>query len=359
MCYTLLCFTLLLLVSSSFCAKQKCCPDKECYELGDPWQTLTRLVPEPECEGNLTRFFLIESSNKDNPVVFTARNASKIPGYLNVRKPTIIFFHGWMSSAAAPSIMNITTLYSSRVNANGIFVDYGEIAKNVNYPQVVSNLRVVATYVTKMVQNIIQAGVSPSQIHLIGHSLGAHLAAYVAKAIPGIGRLTGLDPAGPWFTDKNCEVRLCKGDAQFTEAIHTNGNPVTGLGTSDEDADVDFWVNGGWEQPGCGLEVVPRQLLDLHHDNTSDAILACSHSRSLLYYAEALASSCKFWGVKAGLVNKLTSRLTLGYASKVVVNPDTCTLQNCVPIGLDTINATGRGNFVVPTNSQPPFCESK
>jgi acetyl esterase/lipase len=42
-----------------------------------------------------------------------------------------------------------------------------------------------------MVKIIIQAGVSPAKIHLIGHSLGAHLAAYVAKAIPGIGRLTG------------------------------------------------------------------------------------------------------------------------------------------------------------------------
>jgi acetyl esterase/lipase len=42
-----------------------------------------------------------------------------------------------------------------------------------------------------MVQTIIQAGVSPAKIHLIGHSLGAHLAAYVAKVIPGIGRLTG------------------------------------------------------------------------------------------------------------------------------------------------------------------------
>jgi hypothetical protein len=29
--------------------------------------------------------------------------------------------------------------------------------------------------------------------------------------------------------------RLCKGDARFTEGVHTNGNPVTGLGTSKED----------------------------------------------------------------------------------------------------------------------------
>jgi fructose-specific component phosphotransferase system IIB-like protein len=42
-----------------------------------------------------------------------------------------------------------------------------------------------------MVQTIIQAGVSPAKIHLIGFNLGAHIAAYVAKAIPGISRLTG------------------------------------------------------------------------------------------------------------------------------------------------------------------------
>jgi len=38
---------------------------------------------------------------------------------------------------------------------------------------------------------LLTLGTTPSQIHLIGMSLGAHLAAYVAKAIHGIGRLTG------------------------------------------------------------------------------------------------------------------------------------------------------------------------
>ena len=32
---------------------------------------------------------------------------------------------------------------------------------------------------------------SPVRFHMIGHSLGAHTAAYVAKSIPGIGRITG------------------------------------------------------------------------------------------------------------------------------------------------------------------------
>jgi hypothetical protein len=46
--------------------------------------------------------------------------------------------------------------------------------------------------------------------------------------------LTGLDPAGPTFANESCEVRLCKGDANFIEAIHTNGLPVIGLGTPDK-----------------------------------------------------------------------------------------------------------------------------
>ena len=43
----------------------------------------------------------------------------------------------------------------------------------------------------RAVQTLIGFGTSPSAIHLIGFNIGAHLAAYVAKAIPGIGRLTG------------------------------------------------------------------------------------------------------------------------------------------------------------------------
>jgi pimeloyl-ACP methyl ester carboxylesterase len=43
----------------------------------------------------------------------------------------------------------------------------------------------------RAVEFLIQLGTSPSAIHLNGHSLGAHLAAYVAKGIPDIGRLTG------------------------------------------------------------------------------------------------------------------------------------------------------------------------
>jgi hypothetical protein len=38
------------------------------------------------------------------------------------------------------------------------------------------------------------------------------------------------------FNDQSCEVRFCKEDAQFTETIHTNGNPLWGFGTANEDS---------------------------------------------------------------------------------------------------------------------------
>jgi len=50
------------------------------------------------------------------------------------------------------------------------------------------------------------------------------------------------------------------------------------------------------------------------------------------------------------------SRLFLGYPTKFIVNTQGCSLDNCVPMGLMTINATGRGSFIVPTNWDSPFC---
>jgi hypothetical protein len=43
----------------------------------------------------------------------------------------------------------------------------------------------------RAVNILIGFGTLPSAIHLIGFSLGAQCSAYVAKAVPGIGRLTG------------------------------------------------------------------------------------------------------------------------------------------------------------------------
>lgn len=66
-------------------------------------------------------------------------------------------------------------------------------------------------------------GLDLSQVHLIGHSLGAQVAGYAGRKLEGkVGRITGLDPAGPMFEHLPPSVRLDPTDAQFVDVIHTN-----------------------------------------------------------------------------------------------------------------------------------------
>jgi hypothetical protein len=111
----------------------------------------------------------------------------------------------------------------------------------------------------------------PAQFHIIGHSLGAHTAGFAGARVPGLGRITGLDPADPCFDKSSPSGRLDSSDADFVDVIHTNGKytdgmsflVITGSGMSAACGDVDFYPNGGLFQPGC------------------TELLGCSHNRAV------------------------------------------------------------------------------
>lgn len=60
----------------------------------------------------------------------------------------------------------------------------------------------------------------------------------------------GLDPALPLF-NRTSNEHIKKTDADFVDIIHTNAN---NHGILDAVGDVDFYVNGGATQPGCGAD---------------------------------------------------------------------------------------------------------
>jgi len=66
-------------------------------------------------------------------------------------------------------------------------------------------------------------GASLSNIHFIGHSLGAHVANFVTRnmTIGRIGRITALDPALPLFGEKPDDQRIDPSDADFVDVLHT------------------------------------------------------------------------------------------------------------------------------------------
>lgn len=73
-------------------------------------------------------------------------------------------------------------------------------------------------------------GLNPKHVHLIGHSLGAHTAGYAGERIEGLGRITGLDPAEPYFQGMPSHARLDPTDAQLVDVIHTDGSSIFLLG---------------------------------------------------------------------------------------------------------------------------------
>ena len=62
--------------------------------------------------------------------------------------------------------------------------------------------------------------------------------------------MIGLDPAGPLHTNVDAEFRLDKGDADQVDVIHTD---TEGFGTKRDETvgHIDFFPNGGDNQPGC------------------------------------------------------------------------------------------------------------
>lgn len=73
-------------------------------------------------------------------------------------------------------------------------------------------------------------------LHLVGHSLGAHICGLAAKEFKKrqsnweVSRITGLDPAQPCFNNISLALQLDISDAPFVDVIHTNGRLMAGLG---------------------------------------------------------------------------------------------------------------------------------
>ncbi len=116
------------------------------------------------------------------------------------------------------------------MNVNIISIDYESLASWDNYFIAAQNTVRVGQHLGQVLGvNLLVHGLKqdPKKIHLIGHSIGAHLVGHfgrvMAAAVGRIGRITGLDPAKPWFDFSDKTNSLCKDDAQIVDVIHTNG----------------------------------------------------------------------------------------------------------------------------------------
>lgn len=117
-------------------------------------------------------------------------------------------------------------LHKGRVNF--FIVDWGEMAKNKYYYTSAAFTKILGRQLSSFIKFLHdEMHIDLDLVHIIGHSLGAHAAGFSGKSLQNnynltIGRITGLDPAGPSFTVKEKKNRLDKSDAKLVEILHTN-----------------------------------------------------------------------------------------------------------------------------------------
>ncbi|XP_032047125.1 pancreatic lipase-related protein 2-like [Aythya fuligula] len=287
----------------SVTGKEICFPRLGCFSDDPPWsgvpgRLLTGLPDSPE-HMNLS-FSLYTRETGNNSQVISAINSSTIQNsHFSSRRKTSFIIHGFGSTGKSGWVVEMCLLLLEAENMNCIAVDWKEGAKGT-YVSAVNNIRVIGAeiaYFIKTLQKLFRY--SPCEIHLIGHSLGAHTAGEAGRRIRGIRRITGLDPAGPYFEGTPPEVRLDPSDANFVDVIHSNAAhfPAIGLGMYNATGHLDFYPNGGTVMPGC-TDLIPEMKQNDFEALIADATIfgGCHHSRSHEYYFESILYPTGFIG---------------------------------------------------------------
>ncbi|KAJ2950132.1 hypothetical protein O0L34_g11480 [Tuta absoluta] len=249
--------------------------------------------------------------------------------------PTVLYMHGFIETAQQESVQVMVSAYlEARPDTNVILLDWSNMSHGSYLLNAARNTKKVGQAAAEQINNLIAAGLLQDKLHLIGHSLGSHVAGYTARELKNkynktVKRLTALDPAFPAFYPNGIVMdHVSSSDAEFVDVIHTDAG---GYGAPVRTGTVDFWPNGGNSvQPGC-----PRFApIPLSDDNL------CSHWRSWRFYAESVRNPEAFPASPAASYQKFLDNPT----------PET----GMVYMGYNC-DTSAEGSYYLTTNGQSPF----
>lgn len=274
---------------------------------------------------------------------------------LNSSLPIKIIIHGFGSGGRRPWVLDMVYKLLDYEDVNVIVVDWEKGAMLPNYVQAAGNTRSVGHKIACLIKSInAKYGLTGNSYHLIGFSLGAHVAGFAGMEIRNstnvsrlwINRITGLDPASPLFEGYEANDRLDPSDAQFVDVIHSNGDGVLrgGFGSLQPMGHVDFYPNGGRVQVGCN-SVLLSALSDIIYGKWQSL---CNHRRALNFFMDSFEfNKCRFRSFNCD-----------SYENYLKGECFDCGLNNekCSYMGYLANYSKGRGKMYLTTHEEAPFC---
>ncbi|XP_063229930.1 pancreatic lipase-related protein 2-like [Bacillus rossius redtenbacheri] len=282
-----------------------------CFDNFYPWRDVNRPIsylPE-DPEKIHANFCLLTRRNSNRCQYLSASDPNTLyRANVNQHDFTYVICHGYVENGRKSWIKALAGELLKNRDANVILVDWGEGAKPP-YTQAVANTRLVGAVLAQLLASLRIVGVSSSAVHFIGHSLGAHIGGYAGLRLQTqhdlrLGRITGLDPAAPHFAGTAPEVRLDPSDADFVDVIHSDTSKFItgGFGMSEPCGHVDFYPNGGENQPGCDESIGSYFNLGAGFVEGIRRLIGCNHIRSYEYFTESVnpCANCSFLAAECG-----------------------------------------------------------
>ncbi|XP_058807985.1 pancreatic triacylglycerol lipase-like [Phymastichus coffea] len=300
--------------------------------------------------------FYISTNWKKEPVQIDTNDWSQLASSgFDTSSKTFIIIHGYFSGGQQPWVLELKNVLLDRTYGNVIMVDWSGGSNKKNYVNAAKNTIVTSNHILNFLQRL-QCQIqylkrSPGKmlfnhLHLIGHSLGAHVCGQTGHLLKNdnfwkVDRITGLDPAKPCFTNVEINLRIDKENADFVDIIHTQiGRGFThALGLNDAVGHIDFYMNGGYLQPECqGKTFGYNEMI-------------CSHRLATKYFIESVryGENCTFpaqrWDGTYTDAQVLISFFKKGWDC-----------NSCPKLGLDAVNSSIQGVFLVLTGTHQPYC---